>query len=251
MLDAEIKAVITGGASGLGRATGALLAASGAQVMLLDRDEAGGTAAAKAIGARFHRVDVTDEGSATNAIAAAERAMGGITLCVNCAGIATGQRTLGRDGPHGLNPFRQTVDINLVGTFNILRLATEVMARNTPNDQGERGVIINTASVAAFDGQKGQAAYAASKAGIAGMSLPVARDLGSLGIRIMAIAPGIFMTPMLEGLGEDIIAGLSKDVVFPKRLGKPEEFAELVRFIAHAPYLNGSTIRLDGGLRMG
>lgn len=250
MRDTELKAVVTGGASGLGRATGALLAAKGAAVTLLDLDDAAGARAAGEIGAGFQQVDVTDAEGARRAVDAAAEAMGGLTLCVNCAGIATGQRTVGRDGPHPLDGFRRTIDINLVGSFNILRLAADVMARNTPNDEGERGVIVNTASVAAFEGQKGQAAYAASKSGIAGLSLPVARDLATIGIRVMAIAPGVFMTPMLEGLGEEIIAELSRDVVFPKRLGRPEEFARLVHFIAGCPYLNGTTIRLDGALRM-
>jgi NAD(P)-dependent dehydrogenase (short-subunit alcohol dehydrogenase family) len=169
---------------------------------------------------------------------------------VNCAGIATGEKTVGREGPHGLDSFKRTIDINLVGSFNCLRLAAAEMAQNAPNDDGERGVVVNTASVAAFEGQKGQTAYAASKAGIAGLSLPAARDLASQGIRVNAIAPGLFLTPMLEGLGEEIIAGLSADVVFPKRLGRPAEFAALAAHLIENAYLNGTTIRLDGGLRM-
>ena len=244
------KAIVTGAASGLGEATARMLRAAGAQVTILDRDTERGMAVAQEIGAGFAEVDVTSEVSALSAINSAAGAMGGITVCVNCAGIATGEKTIGRNGPHALDSFRRTIDINLVGSFNILRLAAERMSGNTPNDDGERGVIINTASIAAFDGQKGQAAYGSSKAGIAGLSLPVARDLASTGIRIMAIAPGLFLTPMLVGLGEEIIAGLSASVTFPKRLGRPEEFADLVRYIITAPYLNGETIRLDGALRM-
>lgn len=244
------KAVVTGGASGLGEATARGLREAGAAVSILDRDEDRGQDIARDIGAHFHRVDVTDETSARAAIGGAAEDMAGISVCVNCAGVAIGQKTLGRDGPHPLDAFRRTVDINLVGSFNILRLAAEVMAGNAPDADGQRGVIVNTASVAAFDGQKGQAAYAASKAGIAGMSLPVARDLAAQGIRINAIAPGIFLTPMLQGLGQEIIDGLAADVTFPKRLGRPEEFARLVRFMIEADYLNGETIRLDGALRM-
>ncbi|MEH6834552.1 MULTISPECIES: SDR family NAD(P)-dependent oxidoreductase [Falsihalocynthiibacter] len=244
------KAIITGGASGLGEGCARALAASGAQVTIFDRDATRGPMVAAEIGATFVEVDVTDEASVMAAIAQAKSAMGGITACVNCAGIVTGASTLGKNGPFPLADFQRTIDINLVGTFNVARLAAQAMADNAPNADNERGVIINTASVAAFDGQRGQAAYAASKAGIAGLSLPMARDLGRTGIRVMAIAPGIFMTPMLESLGEEIIAGLSKDVVHPKRLGTAHDFARLVEFIISHPYLNAEVIRLDGGLRM-
>lgn len=237
----QSRIIVTGGASGLGAACAAHFRALGAQVSVFDL---------KAEGQDAYTVDVTSEDDAARAVAAAAHAMGGITAAVNCAGIATGARTVGRDGPHDLGLFRKTIDINLVGSFNIARLAAAEMAKNTPNADGERGVIVNTASIAAFDGQKGQAAYAASKAGIAGMSLPMARDLAGLGIRACAIAPGIFLTPMLEGLGQGIIDGLSADVTFPKRLGRPEEFAQLAAFIIGAPYLNGETIRIDGALRM-
>ena len=237
----QSRIIVTGGASGLGAACAAHFRDLGAQVSIFDL---------KAEGQDAYAVDVTSEDDAARAVAAAARAMGGITAAVNCAGIATGARTVGRDGPHDLGLFRKTIDINLVGSFNIARLAAAEMAKNTPNADGERGVIVNTASIAAFDGQKGQAAYAASKAGIAGMSLPMARDLAGLGIRACAIAPGIFLTPMLEGLGQEIIDGLSADVTFPKRLGRPEEFAQLAAFIIGAPYLNGETIRIDGALRM-
>jgi len=235
------KLIVTGGASGLGAACAAHFRGLGAQVSVFDL---------RAEGPGAYSVDVTSGDAVEQAVAQASAAMGGITGVVNCAGIATGARTVGKSGPHDLDLFQKTIDINLIGSFNVSRLAAAEMAKNDPNADGERGVIVNTASVAAFDGQKGQAAYAASKAGIAGMSLPMARDLGSLGIRVCAIAPGIFLTPMLEGLGEDIIAGLSADVLFPKRLGKPEEFAQLAAFIIGAAYLNAETIRMDGGLRM-
>lgn len=243
------KAVITGAASGLGLATATLFRDHGASVTILDRDP-NGKDVAKSIGAHFVQTDVTDESSVLNAIAEASQTMDGLTVAVNCAGIATGEKTVGRDGPHSLSGFQRTIDINLVGTFNVSRLAAAEMAKNDADDGAERGVIINTASIAAFDGQKGQAAYAASKAGIAGMTLPMARDLASLGVRVMAIAPGIFMTPMLAGLGEDIQAGLAASVTCPKRLGDPAEYARLAKFIVECGYLNGETIRIDGALRM-
>jgi len=243
------KAVITGAASGLGLATATLFRSKGAQVTILDRDPKG-LNVAQAIGAHFVQTDVTDEQSVTDAIASATQKMDGLSVAVNCAGIATGEKTVGRDGPHSLSMFQRTIDINLIGTFNVSRLAAAQMTNNAPNDQGERGVVINTASIAAFDGQKGQAAYAASKAGIAGMTLPMARDMANLGVRVMAIAPGIFLTPMLEGLGEDIQAGLAASVTCPKRLGHPSEYADLARFIVECGYLNGETIRIDGALRM-
>ena len=243
----DIAAIVTGGASGLGAATARGLRAAGAAVTLFDRDATRGPAFAAEIGAHFAEVDVTHEGSVAEGIAAAVAAMGRVTALVNCAGIVIGERTVGREGPHALASFRRVIDINLVGSFNCVRLVSAEMAKNA----GEgRGVIVNTASVAAFDGQKGQAAYAASKAGIAGMTLPLARDLAGLGIRVCAIAPGVFLTPMLEGLPADVQAGLAADVTFPKRLGRPEEFADLVRFILGADYLNGEVIRLDGALRM-
>ena len=243
----DIAAIVTGGASGLGAATARGLRAAGAAVTLFDRDATRGPAFAAEIGAHFAEVDVTHEGSVAEGIAAAVAAMGRVTALVNCAGIVIGERTVGREGPHALASFRRVIDINLVGSFNCVRLVSAEMAKNA----GEgRGVIVNTASVAAFDGQKGQAAYAASKAGIAGMTLPLARDLAGLGIRVCAIAPGVFLTPMLEGLPADVQAGLAADVTFPKRLGRPEDFADLVRFILGADYLNGEVIRLDGALRM-
>lgn len=246
----DAKAIVTGAASGLGEATARALRAAGAQVTILDRDAERGQRVADEIGAGFQPVDVTDEASAETAVTAASQAMGGVSVCVNCAGIATGEKTVGREGPHRLESFRRTIDINLVGSFNIARLAAAEMAKNAPDAGGERGVIVNTASIAAFDGQKGQAAYAASKGGIAGLSLPMARDLASLGIRVMAIAPGIFKTPMLIGLGEEIMNALAADVTCPKRLGDPAEYADLVKFIISCGYLNGEIIRIDGALRM-
>lgn len=241
--------VVTGGASGLGAAVARAFRAKGAAVTLFDRDAAKGEALAAEIGATFAAVDVTDEASVQAGVTAAKAAMGRISVLVNCAGIATGARVVGRDGPHDLALFQRTVDINLIGSFNTMRLCAAEMAANNAVE-GERGVVINTASIAAFDGQKGQAAYAASKAGIAGMTLPAARDLAGQGIRVCAIAPGVFLTPMLEGLGGEIQDSLAADVTFPKRLGRPEEFADLAAFIVSCSYLNGEVIRLDGALRM-
>lgn len=246
----ETAAIVTGGASGLGAATARALAEAGAKVTIFDLNRASGEALAAEIGGHFAEVDVSSEASVAAGIALAEEKMGRISALVNCAGIAYAIRTLGRDGAHPLDKFTRTIDINLKGSFNCIRLAAEKMAQNTANADGERGVIVNTASVAAFDGQKGQAAYSASKGGIVGMTLPIARDLGSLGIRVNTIAPGVFMTPILEGLNEEAIAGLSADVIFPKRLGRPEEFAALVRFMVETAYMNGETIRIDGALRM-
>jgi NAD(P)-dependent dehydrogenase (short-subunit alcohol dehydrogenase family) len=245
------KVIVTGGASGLGEATARFLAGAGAAVTLFDRDaEKGQVVAASLSNATFAEVDVTSEDSVAAGVARATDAMGGVTALVNCAGIVTGARTVGSKGPFPLDTFQRTVDINLVGAFNVARLAAAEMAKNAPNGDGERGVIVNTASIAAYDGQKGQAAYASSKAGVAGLSLPLARDLAGLGIRTMAIAPGLFLTPMLESLGDEMMATLAADVVFPKRLGAPEEFARMVRFIIEMAYLNGDTIRLDGALRL-
>lgn len=246
----DTAAIITGGASGLGAATARHLRERGAQVVLLDRDTVLGPQVAKEIGADFVETDVTDQVSVQTAIEAARLSMGRITAAVNCAGIAPAEKTLGRDGPHDLGGFRRVIDINLVGTFNVARLAAAEMARNDPDADGARGVIVNTASVAAFEGQKGQAAYAASKAGIVGLTLPMARDLAREGIRVMAIAPGIFRTPMLEGLPQEVQDGLAQTVTCPRRLGEPAEYAALARFIIECGYLNGEVIRLDGALRM-
>lgn len=244
---AASRVLVTGGASGLGAATARILREEGAEVMLADRDSDRGAALAAEIGAGFVETDVTSEASAQAAIEAAKAHMGGLNALVNCAGIATAERTVSRNGPHAFESYQRTLAVNLAGTFNMVRLAAAEMAEN---DGDEKGAIVMTASVAAFEGQKGQAAYAASKAGVAGMTLPLARDLASLGVRVMTIAPGIFLTPMLEGLGEEVQAGLAADVTFPKRLGRPEEFGQLVKFILGAEYLNGEVIRLDGALRM-
>lgn len=240
------RAIVTGGASGLGAATAELFRQRGAQVTVLDRDEAG-QAAADAISAHFARTDVTDESSVAAAIALAVERMGGIDICVNCAGVATAGKTLGREGPLALDSFRRVIEINLIGSFNVLRLAAAEMAKN---GREENGVIVNTASVAAFDGQAGQAAYAASKAAIAGMNLPIARDLARNNIRICAIAPGIFGTPMLRGLPQEVQDSLAAEVTNPKRLGDPAEYARLAAFIVENGYMNGETIRIDGALRM-
>ncbi len=246
----DAAAVITGGASGLGEATARYFAGQGAHVTLLDRDQERGAHVADELGGHFIQTDVTDAQSATQAIAEAADRMGGLSVAVNCAGIAYGIKTVGRDGPHALDAFQRTIDINLVGTFNICRLAAQTMAQNTPASDGARGVLINTASIAAFDGQKGQAAYAASKGGVVGMTLPMARDLASIGVRVMTIAPGIFATPMLGGLPDEVQAQLAADVPNPARLGDPTEYARLAAMIVEIGYLNGEVIRLDGALRM-
>lgn len=246
----DTAAIVTGGASGLGEATARHFAERGASVTLLDRDAVRGTQIASEIGGYFAQTDVTDDASVQAAIAQAKSHMGRITAAVNCAGIADVAKTVGRDGPHPLPLFQRTIDINLVGTFNVARLAAEAMQDNTPSPDGARGVIINTASIAAFDGQKGQTAYAASKGGVVGLCLPMARDLAKLGIRVMTIAPGIFMTPMLAGLGAEVQAGLAADVPCPQRLGDPAEYAQLAGFIVTSGYLNGEVIRIDGALRM-
>jgi NAD(P)-dependent dehydrogenase (short-subunit alcohol dehydrogenase family) len=245
-------ALVTGGASGLGAATAKMIVAEGGHVVIADVNETAGHALAKELGhtARFVRTDVTDAAQADGAVKTAMDAFGGLHISVQCAGIADAQRVIGKNGPADLERFSKVIRINLIGAFNVARLAAWVMAPNAPNEEGERGVIINTASVAAFDGQIGQAAYAASKGGIAAMTLPLARDLSSVGIRVMAIAPGIFDTPMLAGMPEDVRTALGAMVPFPKRLGRPSEYAQLVRDIIENPMLNGEVIRLDGAIRM-
>ncbi len=246
-------AIVTGGASGLGNATCRELVSCGTNVMILDINEEAAGAAAAALGARadFAVTDVTDEASVTASIAKTMERFGAIHVCVNCAGGGPPGKTLGKEGPLPLAAYASVVNLNLVGTFNVLRLAAEQMARNEPEGEaGERGVIINTASVAAFDGQIGQAAYGSSKAGICGLTLPVARDLAPLGIRIMTIAPGIMNTPLLQGLPDKVKEPLIAMVQFPKRLGLPEEFGRLARHIVENAYLNGEVIRLDGAIRM-
>ncbi|MEO0936788.1 MAG: 3-hydroxyacyl-CoA dehydrogenase [Pseudomonadota bacterium] len=247
---ATTAAIVTGGASGLGEATARYFASQGATVTLLDRDAERGAAVAAEIGGYFAETDVTDEASVQAAIAHAVEKMGRLTAAVNCAGIAPAAKTHGSKGPHPLDVYQRVIDINLVGTFNVCRLAAAQMATNAPEPDGARGVLINTASIAAYDGQKGQAAYAASKGGVVGMTLPMARDLASTGIRVMTIAPGIFGTPMLAGLPQDVQDSLAADVPNPSRLGDPEEYGRLAGFIVEMGYLNGEVIRLDGALRM-
>ena len=244
--------IVTGGASGLGAATARMIVDGGGRVVIADLKEDEGRRCAGTLGttATFIRTDVADEASGKAAVAAAIDAFGAVHGLVNCAGIVHGEKVVGKEGPHTLAGFARTIGINLIGTFNLVRLAADAMAKNAPNDGGERGVIVNTASVAAFDGQIGQAAYSASKAGVAGMTLPIARELARFGIRVMAIAPGIFETPMVAGLSADVQQSLGKMVPFPPRLGKPAEFASLVRQIIENPMLNGEVIRLDGAIRM-
>jgi NAD(P)-dependent dehydrogenase (short-subunit alcohol dehydrogenase family) len=244
--------IVTGGASGLGGATVRIIVEAGGNVVIADLKDAEGQALAKELGAKakFVRTDVTDEASGKAAVTAALGAFGAVHGLVNCAGIVYGEKTVGKEGAHSLAGFVRTININLIGTFNMIRLAAEAMTKNAPNAEGERGVIVNTASVAAFDGQIGQAAYSASKAGVAGMTLPIARDLSRNGIRVMTIAPGLFQTPMVGQIPPEIAESLGKMVPFPPRLGRPEEFASLVAEIVRNVMLNGEVIRLDGAIRM-
>ena len=244
--------VISGGASGLGLATARQLIALGGKAVLADVNPNAGAAALAELGAsaRFVRTDVTSEADCAAAVALAVKEFGGLHGAVNCAGIGVPMKVLGKEGPHTLDHFARVININLVGSFNLLRLAANEMQKNTPNADGERGVVINTASVAAYDGQIGQAAYAASKAGVVGMTLPVARELARFGIRIVTIAPGLFETPMMAALPKEAQESLGKSVPFPPRLGRPSEFALLAQQIVENPMLNGETIRLDGALRM-
>jgi 3-hydroxyacyl-CoA dehydrogenase / 3-hydroxy-2-methylbutyryl-CoA dehydrogenase len=249
---AFVNAVVTGGASGLGRATAARLVATGARVALLDRPASAGADVARELGSRagFVPADVTSADEVTTALDAALARLGSLNVLVNCAGIGTAARTVGRQGPARLEEFTRVIQVNLIGTFNCTRLAAARMAKNEPTAEGERGVIINTASVAAFDGQIGQAAYSASKGGIVGMTLPIARDLADVGIRVMTIAPGIFDTPLLATLPEPARVSLGKQVPFPPRLGRADEFAALATHIIENVMLNGEVIRLDGAIRM-
>ncbi|WP_265919292.1 3-hydroxyacyl-CoA dehydrogenase [Cupriavidus nantongensis] len=241
--------IITGGASGLGAGTARLLAEAGARVVIADLNEAAGQALATETGGRFVRCDVTSEADG-QAVVAVAQSLGRLAGLVNCAGIATASKTVGKNGPHPLDAFDKTIRINLIGTFNMIRLAAAAMVQNAPDSEGERGVIINTASVAAFDGQIGQAAYAASKGGVVGMTLAIARDLARDGVRCMTIAPGLFETPMLLGMPQEVQDALGKMVPFPSRLGRPAEYAKLARSIIENPMLNGEVIRLDGAIRM-
>jgi NAD(P)-dependent dehydrogenase (short-subunit alcohol dehydrogenase family) len=250
---ADSTFLVTGGGSGLGAACARAFVAGGASVVVADVNEATGEALADELGAqaRFARTDVTDEASVRAAVDLAREAFGGLHGAINCAGIAIAARVLGREGPHALDRFARVIQVNLIGTFNVIRLAAAAMAANEPRTaSGERGVIINTASVAAFEGQIGQAAYSASKGGVAALTLPVARELARFGIRVVAIAPGIFDTPMLGSLPEAARASLGQQVPFPPRLGRPDEFAALARQIVENEMLNGETIRLDGAIRM-
>jgi NAD(P)-dependent dehydrogenase (short-subunit alcohol dehydrogenase family) len=242
--------IVTGGASGLGAGTARGLVAAGAKVVIADVGD--GSALARELGksARYVKTDVTSENDAAAAVALAVAEFGGLQGLVNCAGVATGEKVVGKDGPHKLASFQRVIAINLIGTFNMIRLAAEAMSKGTANAGGERGVIVNTASVAAFDGQIGQAAYSASKGGVVGMTLPIARELARFGIRVVTIAPGIFETPMLKGMPQEIQDSLGKMVPFPPRLGRADEYAALVRHIAENEMLNGETIRLDGAIRM-
>lgn len=242
-------AIVTGAASGLGRATAAALAAAGAQVALIDLDGEAVRRAAAEVGGQGFALDVADAAAVEAAMPEIE-AMGPVRILVNCAGVAPAAKILGREGPMPLATFERAVKVNLVGTFNLMRLAAAAMARQEPLPDGERGVIINTTSIAAFEGQIGQAAYAASKGGVAALTLPAARELAGLGIRVVAIAPGLFATPMLLGMPEKVQEGLAASVPFPSRFGRPEEYAALVLHILANPMLNGSVLRLDGALRM-
>lgn len=248
----RVKAIISGGASGLGLATAARLAASGAQVALLDVQDDAGRKAAAAIGpaASYHRCDVTSEADVDAAVAAAAARMGGLNVSVSCAGVATPGKLLGKDGPLPVAAFQRVLAINTLGTFLLDRAAAAIIQNNAPGEDAERGLLVHTASVAAFEGQIGQVAYATSKAAVAGMVLPLARELARFGIRVVGIAPGIFGTPMMAGLPQEAQDSLGKQVPFPPRLGRPEEYAELVAAIVTNRMLNGETIRIDGAIRM-
>ena len=243
-------AFVTGGASGLGAATARVLNASGAKVGIFDRDAAKGEAIAAELGGKFFAVDVSDATSAEAAVGAAVAALGTPSVLVNCAGIGTAGRIVGRDGPMALDAFSRVINVNLVGSFNMMRLCAHAMSLAEPDADGQRGVIISTASVAAFEGQIGQAAYAASKGGIVSLTLPAAREFARFGIRVLAIAPGLFLTPLLEGLPPETQDGLAAAIPNPARLGRPEEYAALVMSMVENDYLNGEVVRLDGALRM-
>jgi NAD(P)-dependent dehydrogenase (short-subunit alcohol dehydrogenase family) len=248
----QVKAVVTGGASGLGHAVAQHIVAHGGKVALFDVNDEKGQAAARELGgaARFFKTDVTSEDGVSANAAAARDAMGGLNMVMNCAGILGAGRVLGKEGPMKLAQFQATVMVNLVGSFNVAKAGAALMQSNDPGEDGERGVIVNTASVAAYEGQIGQAAYSASKGGVVGMTLPMARELSRFGIRVMTIAPGIFWTPMVDGMPPQVQESLSASIPYPSRLGKPDEFAETVAFIIRNRYLNGSVIRLDGAVRL-
>jgi NAD(P)-dependent dehydrogenase (short-subunit alcohol dehydrogenase family) len=250
---AQTRAVITGGASGLGFAVAQRVVAGGGQVVLLDIDDAKGAAAVAELGpanSRYLRSDVSDEAGVQASLAAAKAFLGYVNVAVNCAGILGAGRVLGRDGPMPLKQFAITVSVNLIGSFNVAKAAAELMQHNEAGEDGERGVIVNTASVAAFEGQIGQAAYSASKGGVIAMTLPMAREFARIGVRVMTIAPGIFWTPMVDSMPPPVQESLSASIPFPSRLGRPEEFADTVAFIIGNRYLNGEVIRLDGAVRL-
>jgi 3-hydroxyacyl-CoA dehydrogenase/3-hydroxy-2-methylbutyryl-CoA dehydrogenase len=249
---ARTVALVTGAASGLGLATARRLVRGGARVIIADLPSSRGADVAAELGehARFAPTDVTSEADVAAAVTLAKEAFGGLTAAINCAGIAIATKTLGKDGPHALDAFSRVLQVNTVGTFNVIRLAAHAMQHNTPDAGGERGVLVNTASVAAYDGQIGQVAYAASKGAVVGMTLPLARDLAKTGIRVCTIAPGLFMTPMLAGLPAQVQNELASTVPFPNRLGDPDEYAQLAQHILENRMLNGEVIRLDGALRM-
>lgn len=248
----DTAVIVTGAASGLGAATAKRLAQAGARVLVVDLDDGRGEGVVAEIGAnaRFVRADVTKEVECRNVVTVARNVFGGVRGLVNCAGIAPGERVLGHQGPHAIESFTRAVSINLIGTFNMLRLAAEAISKQQPDENGCRGVIVNTASVAAYEGQIGQAAYAASKGGVAAMTLPIAREFATIGIRVVAIAPGLFETPMIAGMPQEVQDSLGRSVPFPNRLGKPDEFASLVQHVFDNDMLNGEIIRLDGALRM-
>jgi NAD(P)-dependent dehydrogenase (short-subunit alcohol dehydrogenase family) len=248
----DTRAIITGGASGLGQAVAENIIAAGGRVALLDVNAAAGNALVAALGGRasFIETDVTSEPAVNAAVATASQAMGGLSVAVNCAGVGWPKRMVGKDGPMPGDFFRKVIEINLVGTLLVCKAAAAEMQRNTPNADGERGAIVMTASVAAFDGQIGQVAYSASKGGVVGMTLPMARELAAFGIRVVTIAPGLFLTPMMAALPAEAQDSLGRQVPFPPRLGRPPEYASLVRQIVENPMLNGETIRLDGAIRM-
>jgi NAD(P)-dependent dehydrogenase (short-subunit alcohol dehydrogenase family) len=242
--------LITGGASGLGAASARMAAENGGKVLIADLQAEAGEKLAAELGGKFIKTDVTSEADGKAAVEKALKELGGLQVLVNCAGIAHAERTIGKDAPHDLARFAKVITVNVIGTFNMTRLAADAMAKAGPNAAGERGVIVNTASVAAYDGQIGQAAYSASKGAIVGMTLPIARDLSRNGIRVCTIAPGVFETPLLMGLPKDAQESLGKQVPFPSRLGRPTEFAQLVKSIVEIEMLNAETIRLDGAIRM-
>lgn len=246
----QVKAVVTGGASGLGLAVAQRFVAAGGKVVLLDVNDDKGNAAAASLGASYVRTDVTSEDGVRDAIAKAQATLGGLNVAVSCAGILGAGRVLGKEGPMPLSQFETTVRVNLVGSFNVAKAAAQAMSANAPGEDGERGVIVNTASIAAFEGQIGQAAYSASKGGVVGMTLPMAREFARIGVRVMTVAPGVFHTPMVDGMPPAVYDSLCAQVPYPSRLGKSEEFAELVKFIVENRYLNGETIRLDGAIRL-